>query len=240
MSVAAPGDGQVQPGSLQRRFAAELLGTAFLLIAVVGSGIAAERLAAGDAALAVLANALATGAALFALIGFLGPVSGAHFNPAVTLALLSRRDINGRSAAAYVLAQLLGAVLGVGCADAMFGVPVYSWSGTARSGLAELLGEFVATFGLVGVVWICTRLCPSSLAGIVAAYIFAAFWFTPADFANPAITVARALTETFSGIRPADVPGFVVAELGGAAAAVAVFRWLVPDAYTAAGRAESG
>jgi glycerol uptake facilitator-like aquaporin len=229
MNAGAAGDRRVEAGSLRRRLAAEMLGTAFLLIAVVGSGIAGERLAAGDTALAMLASALATGAALFALIELLAPLSGAHFNPIITLAMHFRGDVNGKTAVAYVLTQLLGAIIGVGVADAMFGEPVYSLSATARSGPSQALGEFVATFGLVGAVWICTRLRPSSLAGIVAAYIFAAFWFTPTDFANPAVTVARALTDTFSGIRPSDVPGFIAAEVGGATAAVVAFRWLLPN-----------
>lgn len=217
----------LQATLLRRRLAAEALGTGFLLVAVVGSGILGERLAAGNTAVALLANALATGAALFALIEWLAPLSGAHFNPLITLALAFRGDIAGRAAAAYVPAQIIGAVIGVGVANAMFDLPVFSVSSRARSGPAQLLGEFVSTFGLVGAVWTCSRLRPSSVAGVVAAYIGGAFWFTPTDFANPAVSLARALTDSFSGIRPSDVPGFIVAEIAGAVAAVALFRWLL-------------
>jgi glycerol uptake facilitator-like aquaporin len=215
--------------SIQRRLTAEALGTGFLLIAVVGSGILGERLAAGNTALALLANALATSAALFALIEWLAPLSGAHFNPLVTLVMAFRGDITGRDAVAYVPVQLIGAVVGVGLANAMFDAPLFSLSTHARNGPSQWLGEFVATFGLVGAVWTCSRLRPSSVAGVVAAYIGGAFWFTPTDFANPAVTLARALTDTFSGIRPLDVPGFIIAEIAGAVAAVVLFRWLLPN-----------
>ena len=215
--------------SIQRRLVAEALGTGFLLIAVVGSGILGERLAAGNTAVALLANALATGAALFALIEWLAPISGVHFNPLVTLAMAFRGDIAGRTAAAYVPVQLIGAVIGVGVANAMFDAPVFALSTQARSGASQWLGEFVATFGLVGAVWTCSRLRPSAVAGVVAAYVGGAFWFTPTDFANPAVTLARALTDTFSGIRPSDVPGFIVAETAGAVAAVVLCRWLLPN-----------
>jgi glycerol uptake facilitator-like aquaporin len=214
--------------SIQRRLTAEALGTGFLLIAVVGSGILGERLAAGNTAVALLANAIATGAALFALIGWLSPLSGAHFNPLITLAMAFRGDITGRAAAAYVPVQIIGAVIGVGVANAMFDVPLFALSTHARSGASQWLGEFVSTFGLVGAVWTCSRLRPSSVAGVVAAYIAGAFWFTPTDFANPAVTLARALTDTFSGIRPSDVPCFIIAEIAGAAAAVMLCRWLLP------------
>ena len=213
--------------SLRRRLVAEAIGTGFLLIAVVGSGILGERLAAGNIAVALLANALATGAALFALIEWLAPLSGAHFNPLITLALAFRGDIAHRIAAAYVPMQLLGAVIGTGVANAMFDAPVLSLSTHARHGPSQLLSEFVSTFGLLGAVWTCSRMRPSSMAGVVAAYVGGAFWFTATDFANPAVTIARALTDTFSGIRPSDVPGFVVAEIAGAAVAVMMFRWLL-------------
>jgi glycerol uptake facilitator-like aquaporin len=231
-----PGDARVVVSamSLQRRLVSEALGTSFLLIAVVGSGILGERLAGGNTAVALLANALATGAALFALIEWLAPLSGAHFNPLVTLAMAFRGDITRRAAAAYVPIQLIGAVIGVGVANAMFDAPVFSWSTHPRLGPSQWLGEFVSTFGLVGAVWTCSRMRPSSVAGVVAAYIGGAFWFTPTDFANPAVTLARALTDTFSGIRPSDVPGFIVAEIAGAGAAVAMFRWLLPNACTSA------
>jgi len=218
-----------QAMSIQRRLVAEALGTGFLLIAVVGSGILGERLAAGNTAVALLANALATGAALFALIEWLAPISGAHFNPLVTLAMAFRGDIAGRTAAAYVPVQLIGAVIGVGVANAMFDAPVFALSTQARSGASQWLGEFVATFGLVGAVWTCSRLRPSAVAGVVAAYVGGAFWFTPTDFANPAVTLARALTDTFSGIRPSDVPGFIIAEIAGAVAAVVLCRWPLPN-----------
>jgi glycerol uptake facilitator-like aquaporin len=238
MKVSAAGDGRTPATPLGRRLAAEMLGTGFLLIAVVGSGIAGERLAAGNTALVVLAGASATGAALFALIEWLAPLSGAHFNPLVTLALLFRGDITGRVAAAYVPIQLLGAVIGVGVADAMFEVPVFSLSAQARSGPSQMLGEFVSTFGLVGAVWMCSRTRPSSLAGVVAAYVFGTFWFTPTGFANPAVTVARAFTDTFSGIRPTDVPAFIAGQCAGMVAAVAVFRWLLPNPRPGAGEVD--
>lgn len=225
----ATGDCVDRQFSLSRRLVAEALGTAFLLIAVVGSGILGERLAGGNTAIALLANALATAAALFSLIGWLGPISGAHFNPLVTMALVLRGAVTLRAAAAYVPVQIIGAIAGVGVANVMFDVPVISLSRHVRSGPSQLLGEVVSTFGLIGIVWACSRLRPSSSAGVVAAYIGGAFWFTPTDFANPAVTLARALTDTFAGIRPVDVPGFIGAEIVGAAAAVVVFRWLLSD-----------
>lgn len=215
--------------SLARSLVAEALGTGFLLIAIVGSGILGERLAAGNAALALLANALATGAALYALIVWLAPLSGAHFNPLVTLVLALRGDIAPRAARFYVPIQLAGAVAGVAIADAMFDMPLYTPSSHSRSGLSQWLSEFLVTFGLIGMVWTCSRLRPTALAGGVAAYIGGGFWFTATDFANPAVALARALTDTFSGIRPVDVPGFVAAEMLGALTAVLLFRWLVPD-----------
>ncbi|WP_349628609.1 MIP/aquaporin family protein [Bradyrhizobium sp. JYMT SZCCT0180] len=222
--------------TLPRRLVAEALGTGFLLIAVVGSGILGERLSGGSFGLTLLVNALATAAALFALIEWLGPLSGAHFNPLVSLALAFRGDITGRVAVAYVPAQIAGAVIGVGIANAMFDAPVFAFSTHARSGASIWLGEFVATFGLLGAVWTCSLLRPSSVAGVVAAYIGGAFWFTPTDFANPAVTLARALTDTFSGIRPSDVPGFLIAEIAGAVAAVVTFQWLSPKAKEVAQR----
>ena len=215
--------------SLPRSLVAEALGTVFLLIAIVGSGILGERLAAGNVALALLANALATGAALYALIVWLAPLSGAHLNPLVTLVMAIRGDIAPRSAGFYVLTQLAGAVAGVAIADAMFDMPLYAFSSHLRSGPSQWLSEFLITFGLIGMVWTCSRLRPSALAGVVAAYIGGGFWFTATDFANPAVALARALTDTFSGIRPMDVPGFLAAELLGALTAVLLFRWLVPN-----------
>jgi glycerol uptake facilitator-like aquaporin len=201
--------------TLGRRLVAEGLGTGFLLISVVGSGILGERLAGGNTAIALLANALATGTALFALIEWFAPLSGAHFNPLVTLALMLRGDITGRAATAYLPAQVMGAITGVGVANAMFGEAIFSWSAHTRSGPAQWLSEFVATFGLIGAVWACSRTRPSSVAGVVATYVGGAFWFTATDFANPAVTIARALTDTFAGIRPSDVPGFIIAETVG-------------------------
>lgn len=217
--------------ALRHHLVAEAVGTSFLLIAIVGSGILGERLAAGNHALALLPNALATGTALFALIQWLAPLSGAHFNPIVTLAMTFRGDRAFGSAAAYVLAQMLGGFIGVGVADIMFGVPAFSLSSRVRGGPAQLLGEFVSTFGLVGIVWVCSKSrSTSSLAGAVATYIFGIFWFTPTGFANPAVTLARAFTDTFSGIQPSAVPGFIAAEVAGAAAAVILMRWLLPSA----------
>ncbi len=224
--------------SLSRRLLAEALGTGFLLIAVVGSGILGERLSAGNTAMALLANALATGAALFALIEWFAPLSGAHFNPLITVAMAVRGDISMHAAAAYMPFQVAGAVFGVGVAHLMFDAPLFSLSTHVRSGPSQLLSEFVSTFGLVGIVWTCSLTRPSSVAGAVAAYIGGAFWFTATDFANPAVTIARALTDTFSGIRPSDVAGFLAAEAAGALAAIVVFRWLLPDA--AAGIRDAG
>lgn len=221
-----------------RRFAAESIGSAMLLAAVVGSGIMADRLSGGNDAIALLANAVATAAALVALILTFGPVSGAHFNPAVSIADAAQGGLRWRNVPAYVLAQVLGAVLGVWTAHVMFGERLFMVSLRARSGPAQLLSEFVATFGLVSVVWGCSRRRPDAVPFAVAAYIAAAYWFTAStSFANPAVTVARALTDTFTGIRPADVPGFIVAQLAGAATATVLFRWLVPSLPRSAERA---
>lgn len=214
---------------LGRRVVAEALGTGFLLVAVVGSGIMASRLAGGNIALLLLANSLATAATLFALIEWLGPLSGAHFNPIVTLVMAQRGDITRRDAAAYALAQVIGAVVGVVVAHGMFDMPLLTSSITARGGPPLWLSEFVSTFGLVGIVWVGSQTRPASMAGLVSTYIGGAFWFTPTDFANPAVTVARALTDTFTGIRPVDVPGFIGAQFAGAAAATVAFQWLWPN-----------
>jgi glycerol uptake facilitator-like aquaporin len=216
--------------SLARRFAAEFVGTAFLLSAVVGSGIMAERLASGNAAIALLANTIATGTALVALILTFGPISGAHFNPAVTLADAWQKGISWRSVPAYLTAQLAGAFAGVAAAHLMFGEPLFFASRHPRSGSAQLFSEFVATFGLLSVIWGCVRFRSSAVPFAVGAYITAAYWFTAStSFANPAVTLARSATDTFAGIRPVDAPGFVVAQLLGAFAATALFRWLVPS-----------
>ncbi|PYS82513.1 MAG: aquaporin family protein [Acidobacteria bacterium] len=214
---------------LARRVTAEAVGTCFLLAAVVGSGIMGERLSGGNVAVALLANTFATGAALVALILTFGPVSGAHFNPAVTLCDASQGGLAWREATAYVAAQVFGALAGVAAAHLMFGLPLVSASRHARAGLAQLFSEFVATFGLLAVVWGCARTRSAAVPFAVAAYITAAYWFTAStSFANPAVTLARALSDTFAGIRPADAPGFIAAQLLGAAAATALLRWLVP------------
>jgi glycerol uptake facilitator-like aquaporin len=213
-----------------RRAVAEAVGTAFLLAAVVGSGIMGDRLAGGNVAIALLANTIATGAALIALILAFGPISGAHFNPAVTLADAWQGGLAWREAPAYLAAQVAGAFGGVAAAHLMFGEPVFSASRHARSGGAQIFSEFVATFGLLSVVWGCARLRSSAVPFAVGAYIAAAYWFTAStSFANPAVTLARTASDTFAGIRPADAPGFIVAQLAGAAAATALFRWLVPS-----------
>jgi glycerol uptake facilitator-like aquaporin len=215
--------------SLGRRLTAEAVGTAMLLAAVVGSGIMADRLSAGNEAIALLANTLATGAALVALILTFGAISGAHFNPAVTLADASQGGLPWLQVPGYVVAQATGAVVGVWAAHVMFGEPVFMVSLRERSGSAQIISEFVATFGLVAVIWGCSRRRAESVPFAVAAYITAAYWFTAStSFANPAVTFARSLSDTFAGIRPVDVPGFVVAQLAGAAAATLLFRWLVP------------
>jgi glycerol uptake facilitator-like aquaporin len=215
--------------SLPRRLTAEAVGTAMLLATVVGSGIMGERLSGGNAGLALLANTLATGAALVALILTFGPVSGAHFNPAVTLADASQGGLPWREVPGYLVAQVLGAVAGVAAADLMFELPIFFVSKKTRAGGAQMFSEFVATFGLLAVIWGCARLRSAAVPFAVAAYITAAYWFTAStSFANPAVTLARSLSDTFAGIRPADVPGFVVAQLLGAAAATALYRWLVP------------
>jgi glycerol uptake facilitator-like aquaporin len=218
---------------LNRRLASELIGTAMLLAAVVGSGIMAERLAGGNHAIALLANTIATGAALAALILTFGPVSGAHFNPAVTLADASQDGLGWYEAGGYVAAQVIGAVLGVWAAHLMFGEPVLMLSTTTRNGPPQIFSECVATFGLLAVIWGCSRQRATAAPFAVAAYITAAYWFTAStSFANPAVTVARALTDTFAGIRPVDVPGFIVGQLAGATAATLLFRWLVPSPRT--------
>ncbi len=215
--------------SLDRRVVAEALGTAMLLAAVVGSGIMGERLAGGNVAVALLANTLATGAALVTLILTFGPISGGHFNPAVTLADAFQGGLRWADVPAYVVAQVTGAFSGVAAAHLMFGEPVFFASRQARAGTAQVFSEFVATFGLLAVIWGCARLNPSRVPLAVAAYITAAYWFTAStSFANPAVTLARSASDTFAGIRPADAPAFIAAQLVGAGAATSLFRWLVP------------
>jgi glycerol uptake facilitator-like aquaporin len=213
-----------------RRVAAEAVGTALLLAAVVGSGIMGDRLAGGNAALALLANTIATGAALAALIFTFGPVSGAHFNPAVTLADASQGGLRWPEVPGYVVAQATGAILGVWTAHLMFGEAILQVSHHVRAGGAQLASEFVATFGLMAVIWGCSRRRAEAIPIAVGLYIAAAYWFTAStSFANPAVTLARSFTDTFSGIRPADAPGFILAQLVGALAATLLFRWLVPS-----------
>ena len=200
-----------------------------LLAAVVGSGIMGERLAGGNVAIALLANSVATGAALVALILTFGSISGAHFNPAVTLADASQGGLSWRDVPAYLAAQVTGAFAGVAAAHVMFGEKLFFASRHAREGGAQLFSEALATFGLLSVIWGCARLRSTAAPFAVAAYITAAYWFTSStSFANPAVTLARAATDTFTGIRPIDVPAFVAAQLAGAAAATVLFRWLVP------------
>jgi glycerol uptake facilitator-like aquaporin len=208
---------------------AELVGSALLLATVVGSGIMGERLAGGNVAVALLANTLATAAALVALILTFGPISGAHLNPAVTVSDASQGGLPWSEVPFYVLAQCAGAILGVATADLMFELPAFSLSQHARSGPSQFLSEVVATFGLLAVIWGCSRKRSAAVPFAVGAYITAAYWFTAStSFANPAVTLARSLTDTFAGIRPIDAPAFIAAQLVGAAAATALFRWLVP------------
>ncbi len=216
------------PPTLQRRFVAELLGTAFLLAVIVGSGIMGERLSGGNFAIALLANAIATGAGLFALITVLGPISGAHFNPVVTLTGAMNRKLPWVEVPAYWAAQFGGAIAGVWTAHTMFGLAAFAFSQHERSGFGQVFSEFVATFGLLGVIACGVRYQPSSVAACVAAYVTAGYWFTASTaLANPAVTVARSLTDTFSGIRPVDVPSFVIAQIVATLTAFAVFGWLL-------------
>ena len=213
--------------TLLRRTAAEFIGTAMLLAVVVGSGIMGERLAGGNVALALLGNSIATGGGLIALILAFGPVSGAHFNPAVTLSLAATRRHAWRDVPGYLIAQFAGAILGVWIAHAMFGEPIFQVSEKFRPGAALMFSEAVATFGLLITILACIRHRPEAVPYAVAVFIVAAYWFTAStSFANPAVTVARSLTNTFAGIRPQDAPGFIVAQLVGAAAAAATDRWL--------------
>ncbi|MBA3499252.1 MAG: aquaporin family protein [Deltaproteobacteria bacterium] len=214
---------------LVRRLVAEALGTALLVAAVVGSGIMAANLAGGNVAIALLANTLATGGALVALILAFGPVSGAHFNPVVSLAMAWLRELSLADAARYTVAQIAGGIAGAIVANLMFDLPAVTWSQTARTGGAQLLSEAVAAFGLVAVIIAVGRRRASAAPFAVAAYIVGAYWFTAStSFANPAVTIARAFSDTFAGIRPADIGGFVGAQLVGAALATLLFAWLVP------------
>src|SRR5262249_8068944 len=216
--------------SLPRRVVAEGLGTAFLLAVVIGSGIMGERLAGGNLPMALLANSLATGGGLVVLILIFGPVSGAHFNPAVTLAAATQGVLPWREVLPYIAVQVLGAFAGVAAAHLMFGEPLFFASLKVRTSGAQWWSEFVATFGLLMVIWGCVRQNITAVPYAVAAYITSAYWFTAStSFANPAVTIARAASNAFAGIRPDDVTAFVVAQLLGAAAATLLFRWLLPS-----------
>lgn len=208
------------PDPLARRLAAEAVGSFFLFSTVIGSGIMAEALSGGNMAIALLGNTLATGAILFVLIAMLGPISGAHFNPAVSLVMAFRRDLKWRAVAPYVAAQLVGGILGVLVAHLMFDLPVLQLSAKARTGIGQWTGEMVATFGLVLTILGTLRHRPGLVPASVGLYISAAYWFTSStSFANPAITIARSLSDTFAGIAPTDVPMFIAAQLAGAALA---------------------
>ena len=216
--------------SLSRKLAAEALGTLFLLAAVVGSGIMAENLADGNDALALIGNTLATGAILAVLITMLGPISGAHFNPAVTLSFLVRREISAVEAGAFIVVQVIAALAGVALAHLMFDVDVVQVSTKARTGSGQWLAEGVATFGLVATILATLKARPNAVAAMVGLYISAGYWFTAStSFANPAVTIARAFTDTFSGIAPAHMPAFIVAQVAGAMLATGLFGWLLRD-----------
>jgi glycerol uptake facilitator-like aquaporin len=219
--------------NLQRRLFAEWLGTAFLLATIVGSGIMAERLSGGNVAIALLANAIATGAVLCALILTFAETSGAHFNPAVTFAATLRRELSPKEAILYISVQIIGAFCGVAAAHGMFGEPMFFASQHMRTGPAQWWSEFIATFGLLAVIIGCSRSRPNAVPFAVASYIVGAYWFTSStSFANPAVTLARAATNTFAGIRPVDALGFIVAQLVGASAATLSFGWLLKEQPT--------
>jgi len=219
---------------MSRRLVAEALGTFILIMAVVGSGIMAEKLAGGNQALALLCNTIPTGAVLFVIITIFAPVSGAHFNPAVTLVMLLRGEIKSGAALLYVAVQIAGGCAGAVAAHLMFGLDLIQIGSTARTGVGQWAGEFIATFGLIATILGCVRFKPDAVATAVGLYITSAYWFTSStSFANPAVTIARALSNTFAGIAPGDAPGFILAELLGALAAAYLFGWLF--AYRAAG-----
>lgn len=216
--------------NLPRKLAAEFLGSLFLLSIVVGSGIMGEKLAGGNAAIALLANSIATGAGLVFLIYGFANISGAHFNPVVTLAAAFRRDLKFTEGAAYISAQIFGALSGVAVANLMFELPVFFVSSKIRTGGAQFLSEFVATFGLIAVIRLGVKFRPELVAVLVACYITAAYWFTSStSFANPAVTLARSLSDTFAGIDPKNIPMFILAQLFGALAATFVFDWLLRE-----------
>jgi len=220
---------RVRDVAVARRLVAEAVGTALLVAAVVGSGIMAQQLS-GDRAIALLANTLATGGALVAILLVFGPISGAHLNPVVTVSMAVTKDLTPRLAAGYVAAQIVGGIAGAVLANSMFDLTLVTWSTTVRAGFPKLLSEGVATFGLVGVVIAVGRTRAASTPFAVAAYIVAAYWFTAStSFANPAVTIGRAFSNTFAGIRPADIGGFIVAQLVGATFGTVLFTWLVPS-----------
>jgi len=216
--------------ALKRRLVAEAVGSFFLFAAVIGSGIMAEALAGGNVAIALLANTLATGAILFVLISMLGPISGAHFNPAVTLVLAQRRNMPWAEVAPYLLAQLAGGMLGAWAAHLMFNLPILQLSVKTRTGVGQWTGELVATFGLILTILGTLKHRPAAVPAAVGLYISAAYWFTSStSFANPAIAIVRSMSDSFAGISPADVPAFIIAQLIGAFAASVVARWLFAD-----------
>jgi glycerol uptake facilitator-like aquaporin len=230
MTVLDEGAGGDMQFDLTRRLAAEALGTFFLVMAVVGSGIMAETLAGGNVALALLCNTLATAAVLVVIITIFISISGAHFSPAVTLVMNLRGSIARGPALAYIGVQIVGGCLGAIAAHLMFGLEPVQLSGTARNGLGQWLGEFIATFGLIATILGCVRFRPEAIPATVGLYIGSAYWFTSStSFANPAVTIARALSDTFAGISPADVPGFLIAEFAGALAAAYLFGWLLAE-----------
>lgn len=233
----APHDASLEPPleafSLSRRLAAEALGTALLLAVVVGSGIMGERLAGGNVAIALLGNTLATGAALVVLIMVFGPVSGAHFNPAVTLVFAIRRELSALVGAAYAAVQVAGGALGVFAAHAMFAEPIWQVSAKLRDGPGQAFSEFIATFGLVATILGTLRFRPQATALAVGLYITAAYWFTAStSFANPAVTLARSLSNTFAGVAPSSVPAFIGAQIIGALAALGTMSWLLRSGPT--------
>jgi glycerol uptake facilitator-like aquaporin len=237
--VSEAGDASLEPPlesfGVGRRLAAEGLGTAWLLATIIGSGIMAERLAQGNGAIALLANTLATGGTLFVLISIFGPLSGAHFNPAVSLVFAIRREISWRMAVAYAGVQIAGGALGVFAAHAMFAEPILQVSTKLRDGPAQVFSELVATFGLIATILGCLRFRPSSPPAAVSLYIVAAYWFTAStSFANPAVTIARSLSNTFAGIAPGSAPYFIVAQLVGAVVASLLFGWMLKAGASAA------
>jgi len=224
---------------LRRKLAAEAIGSFFLFAGVIGSGIMAEQLSGGNVAIALLANTLATGAILYVLIAMLGPISGAHFNPAVTLAFAMRREIDAAAAALYALVQIAAGAIGAFAVHVMFDLPVLQFSTKARAGIGQWTGEFIATFGLVLTILLLVRLRPSAIPAAVGLYIASAYWFTSStSFANPAITIVRSLSDTFAGIAPGDVPMFIGAQIVGAVVATALAAWLVGAALPSTERSE--